>query len=134
MMKVLSDFSRAADALQRIAASLTAAAGRQLDSEIVMERLMDLERQRTMWEADVEGLLAKAEGKLKAAANSEARERTMQRKREADFDPFGPYSEEEGEPVPENDAEVGYQEGLLPVPVGLEAVSPRQQRLRAKFS
>jgi len=55
------------------------------------DRLTALERSRAQFEADVQGLLQKADGKLKAANNSEARERTMRKsyleaQEDADFD------------------------------------------------
>jgi len=52
------------------------------------ERLDELERSRIQFEADVEGLLLKADGKLKAANNSEARERQLKKHNERLFDPL----------------------------------------------
>lgn len=132
-LKVLEDFRGIRQALERISVSLSAAARNHEEREPLLHRLNELERTRGLWEAQVEGLLAKAEGKLKAAANAEARERTMQKRYEADFDPFGPHGEEEGPAVPEDDAEVGYPEEVQPVHLGVEAESPRQLRLRYKF-
>jgi len=114
---LIKDFRRAADALERMAAGMTAAQRERLDTAPVFERLQDLEQSRSMWEAEVEGILAKAEGKLKAAANSEARERTMRKSREADLDPFGDDSDGFPEVVPIGDAPASEEEGVQPVRV-----------------
>ena len=116
-MAILADFRRAADALERLAAGMSAAQRERVEVGPLAERLADLERGRAMWEADVEGLLAKAEGKLKAAANAEARERTMQKSYEADLDPFGDSSDEVEEIIPIGDAEAGEEERVQPVRV-----------------
>jgi len=91
---------------------MSAAQRERLDTAPVFERLQDLEQSRSMWEAEVEGVLAKAEGKLKAAANSEARERTMRKTYENDVDPFGDDSEEVEAVFPVGDVAAGEEEGL----------------------
>ena len=53
-----------------------------------IERLDILDRQRHQFEAMCEGLLLKAEGKLHAANNAEARERSMKKSYEKLADPF----------------------------------------------
>ena len=133
-MGVLRDFRRIADSLERLAASVTAAASRQQDSVALTERIEDLERERALWEADVEGLLAKAEGKLKAASNAEARERTMQKRLGDESDPFLAAGEEIEATVPEGDVEVGDPEEVQPVHMGMETISAKEYALRAKFS
>jgi len=87
-----------------------------------------------MWEANIEGLLAKAEGKLKAAANAEARERTMQKRLADEFDPFNPDRPEVEAAVSEGDVEGGDEEEVQPVHMGMETISPKEYALRAKFS
>ena len=114
---LFKDFRRAADALERLAAGMSAAQRDRLDTAPVFERLLDLEQSRSMWEAEVEGVLAKAEGKLKAAANSEARERTMQKRHEADLDPFGNDSDEVEEILPLGDVAPSEEKGLLGMPL-----------------
>jgi len=69
-------------------------------------RLDVLERERHQFEAEVEGLLLKAEGKHKAANNAEARERALKRSYEKNADSFDPDS-------PEDQGE----RGVLPVDV-----------------
>jgi len=133
-MGVLRDFRRAVDALERIASGLNGAVRALHENSPATERLEELERSRALWEADVEGMLQKAEGKLKAAANSEARERTMRKAYENELDPFGEDREELQEAFQEGDAEIGYPEEVLPVRMGVEAISKKQQALRMKFS
>lgn len=116
-MGLFKDFRRIADALDRLAAGMSAAQRERLEVGPVIERLQDLERSRGMWEADVEGLLAKAEGKLKAAANAEARERTMRKTYEADIDPFNIDGTEEQEELLVGYAPPSQEEGVQPVRV-----------------
>ncbi len=116
-MGVFRDFRRAADAIERLAAGISTAQRERVDTGPLLERLVDLETSRAMWEAECEALLMKAEGKLKAAANSEARERTMQRNREADIDPFNHDGDEESEVIPRGYAPAGEEEGVPPVRV-----------------
>jgi len=133
-MRVLEDFRRAVDALERIAAGLNGAVRAMHDTEPSTERLDELERSRALWEANVEGLLQKAEGKLKAQNNSEARERQMKKSYEDDLDPFPPDSEEIQETFPQGDAPPGFEEEVQPLRLGMETVSPRQLALRHKYS
>jgi len=133
-MGVLKDFRRSTDALERIAAGFAAAARRLEDTSSLTERIQDLERTRGLWEADVEGLLQKAEGKLKAAANAEARERTMQKAHQNESDPFPDDSEEGEAAIQESDVEAGYPEEVLPLRVGVETESKKAYAIRAKFS
>ncbi len=133
-MGVLKDFRRAADALERIAAGLSGSLQAIRANEPSMERLQDLERSRGLWEAEVEGILAKAEGKLKAAANAEARTRTMVKSYENDLDPFGEDRVEIPERLPEVDADGFLAEEVLPMPESVAVESKKQYALRAKFS
>jgi len=132
-MGVLRDFRRAADALERISVELSVAAVNRAETGPLLERLVALEQGRAMWEAEVEGILAKAEGKLKAAANSEARERTMQKSRGADLDPFDFDSEEEPEILPVRYAEAGEEEEVQAVRVDV-APDYKALALNRKFS
>ena len=133
-MGVLKDFRRATDALERIATALNGALRSTQASTLPMERLQELERSRALWEADVEGLLQKAEGKLRAAANAEARERTMKDFHEDDVDPFPPDSPEVQARLQDDDAEAVYPEEVLPLPVDVASESRKAFALRMKFS
>lgn len=99
----------------------------------LLERVADLELTRVQWEANQEGLVAKAQGKLSAANNAEARARTMEKHVERQLDPFA----EEGEELPEtrsDDAARGTEEGVQPLRLDVAPVSPKEFALRAKFS
>jgi len=133
-MGVLKDFRRATDALERIATALNGALRSTQASTLPLERLQELERSRSLWEADVEGLLQKAEGKLRAAANAEARERTMKDFHEDDADPFPSDSPEIEARLQDDDAEAVFTEQVLPVPVGMAAESRKAFALRMKYS
>jgi len=100
------------------------------------ERLEELERSRHQFEALCEGLLLKAEGKMRAANNAEARERANRKSYEHLIDPLaevGEQPEETGRDVPRgNDVEASETEGMQPVRV---AVAPTNKQIaqRAKF-
>jgi len=130
-MGVLRDFRRAVDALERIASGLNGAVRSMQENAPSLERLQTLERDRTLWEADVEALLMKAQGKLQAAANAEARTRTMKKAYE-EIDPFDAEGEEVAPPVSTSHVE-GVQEAQVQhVPVGL-APGSKAYAQRAKF-
>ena len=78
----------------------------------------------------------KAEGKLQAASNSEARTRTMKKSYEKLLDPFDPDSEEaeptHGTHVLRFDDVPSQAEGVPPVRVDLEG-DYKQAALRHKF-
>ncbi len=134
-MKVLRDFRRIADALERLVAHQKAVLLAETKRLPSTDRLDALELSRSQFEAEMEGLLLRAEGKLKAAANAEARERTMSRKRheEADVDPFPDDREEIEEALPGDYAAPGFEEELHPLHLGLEKNS-KAYALRAKYS
>ena len=114
-MKVLDEFRRliaAVNALNASVGELTRASRESGPSE---ERLESLERDRLQFEAACEGLLMKAEGKLQAANNAEARTRTMKKTYEPFLDPLDSDSEEVEEALPLGYAPTGEEEGLRPV-------------------
>jgi len=133
-MGVLKDFRRAADALERLAANLPAANREHNEVALLVEKIVALERSRALWEADVEGMLAKAEGKLRAAANAEARERTMKDFHEDDIDPFPQDSPEVQARVQDDDAENVFAEEVQPLPVDMAPETRKAFALRMKFS
>jgi len=122
---VLRDFSRVADALERLASS----AAVMRHQAPALDRLEALELSRAQFEADIEGVLMKAEGKLKAASNAEARERTMQKGR---LDPFDSEGAADEEAVRYPDAPVGQEEEMHPLHMDL-APGSKAYALRAKF-
>jgi len=133
-MGVLRDFRRATEALERIAVALNGALRSNEASQLPMERLQELERSRAMWEADVEGLLQRAEGKLRAAANAEARERTMRKFDEDDADPFAEDSPEVESRIQDEDAEAGATEGMHVLSMDVAPESRKAYALRMKYS
>ena len=133
-MTVFSDFRRCADALERLAASQTRQISSAEEGRIAADRLNQLELDRAQFESDCEGLLMKAEGKLKAAANAEARERTMRKSHEEDiFADSGPDGDEIAPRLPAGDVAAVEESEVFPVPVAL-ALNDKAYATRAKFS
>jgi len=66
-------------ALEDVRGVLLHASERVADAAALQERIEDLELSRAKWEAELEGLVLKAESTLKASNNSEARTRTMKK-------------------------------------------------------
>ena len=132
-MGLLRDFRHGVDALERIAAGLNGAVRASHENAPSTERLDEMERRQGMWEAEVEAALMKAEGKLKAAANSEARERTMKKSREDLFDGLDPDSEEVRGPVPAGHVEASETEGMHVMHVDVPPFNSKAHALRAKF-
>jgi len=97
---------------------LVAAAEREESLGPALDRLAALETSRHQFNAEIEGLLLRAEGKLKAALNAEARERTQRRAYESQLDPFP----ENGEGAP-SEAQEGVQQ--------LDAAISEGERLQA---
>jgi hypothetical protein len=97
-----------------------------------MERLNELELSRTRFEADIEGLLLKAEGKLKAAANAEARERSLKASYEKLADPFDDDSDEVERELPEGYAPASQTEELQPMYVDM-APNHKAAAINRKF-
>ena len=101
-----------------------------------VERLEALELSRHQFEAKCEGLLLKAEGKLRAANNAEARERVLKKTYEHLVDPFPEESEPAEalarDPSANHDAAPSEAEGLSPVRLDV-APSNKTLAQRAKF-
>lgn len=120
------------DALHRLISCLNALAATQREQGPAEDRLEDLERSRSQWEAEVEGMLLKAEGKLKAANNAENRERTMRKSYESFLDPLDEDREPEPEALPDGYAPVGQDQRLQPVRVDV-APTYKELALSRKF-
>ena len=76
------------ESVEQLTGTLVAVAEIQQERGPAIDRLDALELSRVRFEAECEGLLLKADGKLKAANNSEARERQLKRAQDK-RDPFG---------------------------------------------
>ena len=100
------------------------------------DRLDRLEREKHQFEAMCEGLLMKAEGKLRSANNAEARTRADKRSYEHLIDPLnedGDESEAPGRyPDSGNDVPPSEAERLSALRLDV-ALSPKQLAQRAKF-
>lgn len=107
------------------------------------ERVEALELTRAKWQAEMEGLVLKAEGRYRAAAASETRERAQRKAYEKIAEEIGAGSPEEfPEGLPEHwqddfraaNAEGGGTDGVQPVRLGVEDGDPKARALRGKFS
>lgn len=98
----------------------------------MLDRLCLLETEQKRWQAEVEALLLRAEGKLQAASNAEARARTMKKHAEKLTDPFDIEGEEGEEAVPEGYAPRSEEEWVQPLRVGV-APNHKANALRYKF-
>ena len=135
MFRVLKDFRRIADALERLASThLQLVRGQPSDRRLIdlEELVVKLELSRAQWEAEVEAVLMKAEGKLHAANNAESRTRTMKKSYEKQLDPFDLGSDEIEAIVPDSDVPAGEEAGVYEMPPPLETNS-KTQALRAKW-
>lgn len=138
-MGVLSEIRALREAVEGVVASLRQVVEgmddlselqRQRDPEEA--RIVELERSRARWEAEMEALLLRADSTFKGAANAEARARTMLRHHEK-LDPLDEAGEAAGEEtVRESDAPGGEAEALPPVRVVL-ATNNKAHAVRAKF-
>jgi len=129
-MGVLREFSRLPDALHRVASALQAVAESQRDHAPSVERLDELERNRSIWEAEIEAGLLKADSKYKAAANAESRARKQLEK----LDPFGEEGEEGPEGIPPDYVGPISPEGLQPMHEDMGVLTQKELALRMKFS
>lgn len=102
-----------------------------------VERLEMLELSRVHFEAECEGMLLKADGKLKAASNAEARERQIKKSYERNLtDPFPPdgngETPEGGTALLANNAQAGEAQRVPSMYVGM-ASTRKTLALRAKW-
>jgi len=132
-LKVLDEFRRLIAAVQSLDRSLHALTQTMDEAGPATERLDALELSRVRFEADIEGLLLKAEGKWKASAASETRARNMLKHYESEADLFDSDSDEESEAVPDGYAPDREEEEVLAVPVGVEETY-KTRALRRKFN
>ncbi len=134
-LALFQGFRHFLEAIQAMTSALEELATIQRDLGPALERLEVLERARIHFEADCEGMLLKADGKLKAAAASEARERQLKKAQERLADPFPEIVEEgsvPGEALLPNHVAAGEAEGVRPVRLAL-ATNDKARAVRAKF-
>ena len=97
VLVIFPGFRRLLDSIDALTLTLTALNETQRQLGPALDRLNTLERTRHQFEAECEGMLLKADGKLKAANSSEQRERQLKKANERHTDPFS----DEGEAPPE---------------------------------
>jgi len=136
MLAVFHDFRRLITAIQDLAAVLRGLLKVQVEYGPVADRLEALELSRHHFEAEIQGVLLKADGKLKAANNAEARERQLKRSYERD-EIVGPLDADgaqgsEAETVLPNHAEAGEAERLHSLRLDV-APTGKALAVRAKF-
>ena len=136
-------FRRFIAVLERIAESLQALVVPLIEINRLLKeqgpatkRLEALELSRHQWEAMCEGLLQKAEGKLRAANNAEARERANKKSYEHLLDPLAEVGDEPEAPPrdPDRDDDAAFSEEKRLHSLRLD-VAPNHKALaqRAKF-
>ena len=132
---VLLGFRRLLEAIQGLTDAVHCLANIQERLGPAIDRLEALERSRVHFEADVEGMLLKADGKLKAATSAEQRERQLKKANDKLTDPFSP----DGEAEPENpawvrrdDVEGGEGQGVPAVRLAL-ASNNKAHAVRTKW-
>lgn len=128
MLAILRDFRRLLDALVGAIVTLTdtlqALTRVQAEAGPALDRLEALELSRHQFEAEVQGTLLEAKGKLKGALSSEARERHMRKQNERDADPLADDLDETpdpGEGVHILHADPGEEERLSALRLGVAA-------------
>ena len=135
---IFPGFRRLLDSIEALTLTLRDLVNIQRELGPAIERLDALERSRNQFEAECEGMLLKADGKLKAANSSEQRERQLKKANERFTDPLG----DEGEAPPEgydpanvaaaSDAGAGSPEGVSPLRMVL-AANNKAHAVRTKW-
>jgi len=134
-LQVFRDFRSLLDALRALVSVLADLVEAQRELGPAVERLEALELSRHHFEAEISGMVLKAEGKLKAANNSEARERQLKKSYENRIDPLDPDSqeaEEVGETVYDLDVARGEEERLQALRLDV-APNSKANALRRKW-
>jgi len=126
-------FRRFLEAIERLSAAVRENTVAMRENGPATERLETLELSLARWEAETEATLLKAEGKLQAANNAEARTRTMKRHVDKYTDPLDPDFEEDPTPIRPDYVEVGEAERVQPVHLGV-AASDKTSALNTKFA
>lgn len=122
IFRVLQDFRRLVESIQGLVAVLKALVEIQRQAGPALDRVTELELSRHQFEAEMQGVLLKADGKLKAANNAEARERQLKKSYERDVDPYSEAGEEvaeAGRAFLPDDAAAGQAAGVPTMPVGV---------------
>lgn len=141
-MTIFRDFRRLVEAVEQLAGMLQEVAAvlkdlRQMQDEAgpALDRVAALELSRHHFEAEIQGVLLKAEGKLKAAANAEARERQLKRSYESRIDDIDPHGDpaSEVEAVLGDDAPRSEAPGVQPLRLDVAPPNSKALALKAKW-
>lgn len=126
-----------AHSLQGVTAALEADLEAQQELGPAVDRLVGLELSRAKFEAEMSALVLKAEGKFKAAANAEARERQLKKSYERladEIDAEGGITEDSaGGSVPGLDAAAGEAERLHALHLDVAPLDSKALALNHKF-
>lgn len=133
-MTIFSGFRRFLEAILALVAAVESLTKAQGSAAPAIGRLEALELSRHQFEAQMEGLYLKAEGKAKAAANAEARERQLKKSYEANLDSF----DSDGEagsgksPILPDDVEASAEERMHSLRLDM-APDPKAAAVSAKW-
>ncbi len=134
-MPIFSWFKALSRAIQALTNAVVALNETQVKLGPALDRLETLERYRHQFEAEVHGLLLKADGKLKAASSAEQRERQLKKANENrlldSLDEIGE-GRTEASPAFSDHVERGDAQGLPPVRVAL-ATNNKTHAVRTKW-
>lgn len=134
--RFLAALDRLEDGIASLSAALRDLSTVEKEQGPAIERLEELELSRHKWEANCEGLLQKAEGKLRAANNAEARERANKKSYEHLLDPLAEVGDDAEAPARDadrdDDAAFSEEQRLSSLRLDV-APSPKALAQRAKF-
>lgn len=134
-LRVFRWFRPSIEAIQALTAAVEALNQTQRELGPALDRLEKLERFRHQFEAECEGMLLKADGKLKAASSAEQRERQLKKANQRNADPFdfeGAEDPEAGGVVQPFDVEASEAQRLSAMRLDL-APNNKARAVRAKF-
>ena len=131
---IFQGFRRFLEAIRALTSTLDRLVHVQENLGPALDRLESLERTRHQFEAQCEGMLLKADGKLKAAASAEARERQLKKANDRFAEPFPEDGEGGTEPalVRPDYVAAGEAAGMPTVRVAL-APNSKAHAVRHKF-
>jgi len=135
MLTIFREFRALVSAVQELVVVLRGLLEAQEAAGPALDRLAALELSRHKHEAEIEGMLLKAENKLKAASNAEARERQLKKSYENTI--IGPLDADgeqgsEAQAVRGFDAAASEEAGVPPLRLAV-ATNPKAAAVRAKF-
>lgn len=137
MFGIFRWFRRLVEAIEQLVAAVQGLATAQEQAGRALDRVEALELSRAQFEAEVQGLLLEAKGKLKASLNSEARERQIKKHNERLTDTIGDdveeAPEEGGDAVLSEHVAAGEAERMQALRLDL-ARNPKAAAIAAKWS